>query len=216
MRISRYGLVLQSLNAQHIENVRVWRNRESNRLAMEFDQKISENQQLLWFQNVDHTKNLLFTYHFENQIQGFVQLKEIDFEKGEAEAGIIHGNDATNGTSIPIIAIISLMEIAFDLLGLTILKAKIKAGNTPVELLNKHLGYKMISNQEKFLFPYYEVSKTDFGTSTEKFRKMLKNAHGKSFEIGFDITTSDAFWKQKIKAQKNYTLIDSKALKTNA
>lgn len=214
MRIKRFGIQLKSLEAEQIETLRNWRNSDRNRMAMQFDKIIEPEEQIHWFENIDFEKNLLFIYSLENQDQGFIQLKNIDLRTKEAEAGIIHGEESTLGTTIPMIAIICMMEFAFDVLGLEKLLAKIKTGNKPVELLNQNLGYRKAEQQLNSNYSYYQVSKQKFELATFKYKTMLKNANGANFKVDLDRTEGDSFWQAHFQSHETFTLIDSAHFKT--
>ncbi|GAB5539716.1 MAG: hypothetical protein Salg2KO_18190 [Salibacteraceae bacterium] len=213
MIVERYGIQLKSLDKKHLQDLRAWRNRPDTRNYLEFQEHIDEREQEEWYARMDHTTNLLFTYHQNGKVQGFVQLKNIDLTRGTAEAGIIHGNEETRDSPVAIIAILVLMELAFDVLGMERLRAKIKHDNATVIAMNQQLGYEKSEIQSDPKFPYYEVSKSRFSSQTKRFRTMLAKRHGKEFSI--KTTDSDAYWLRFFQSKATNEFFDSVAIISN-
>ena len=206
MKIARYGLELRSLDHRHLEDVRKWRNADRNRFNMEFTGTIDQTAQERWFACMDHARNLLFTYHADTTAQGFLQLKNIDPGERTAEAGIIHGEARTLQTTLPVRAIMVLMEAAFDVLGLEKLRAKIKQGNTAAESLNQQLGYAMRAGEEAKAFRYFEVRKAGFASQTARFREAMVRLYGPAFNLS--IASSEHFRKDGMQPQQSFEIID--------
>ena len=56
MRLQRYGVVLETLKAEHLEMVRLWRNQEFVRSNMQFQGVLSRADQESWFSKLDENK----------------------------------------------------------------------------------------------------------------------------------------------------------------
>ena len=215
MLINRYGIELKTLELEDALELRKWRNHEANRINMEFTEVISVKEQQHWFEQIDFTQNLLFIYRQANERQGFVQLKNIDWVNKTAEAGVIHGNAATSGTILPLMAIVSIMELAFGVLGLEQLNAKIKKGNKPVERLNKAIGYVMKRGEEDNLFRYYTANRAAFTLATRSFRSTLKKvATSDEFMLQLDKNSEVYdFWKDKIAENQEFSAMSTDPFK---
>lgn len=214
MKIERYGIELRTLDQKHLQNVREWRNRDQTRSYMEFKERIDEESQKRWFEALDQRQNLCFTYHEKGQVHGFLQLKNISLDVKTAEAGIIHGESSSYQSTLPIRAILVLMETAFDLLGLQTLKAKIKRGNQPVEHLNQKLGYLLQEDQELHDYPYYEVSIDRFSEATGAFRRVLTRQCGPQTSLEFN--QQDSFWLSHFQSSSAFQLLDPAHFTSNA
>lgn len=176
MRLSRYGIVLESLSEDHLEMVRLWRNQEFVRCNMEFKELVSREQQEQWFSELDKEKNLYWVIRTHDYPVGLIQIKNIDPELKTGEAGVFIGEPSYLEMPQPMLAILFMMEIAFYSLDLKQLSAKIKSGNSRAIDFNKKLGYSLIPNQPEG-FQYYQVLKDDFEASTTKLRLQAKHMY---------------------------------------
>ncbi|PBQ30968.1 hypothetical protein CNR22_04015 [Sphingobacteriaceae bacterium] len=174
MQIVKYGLTLQRLEVSYLELVRIWRNADHVRCNMQFQQLITPQMQLEWFQSLNVSQHQYFVIKKDAIAFGVVNLKDIDDELRTAEAGIFIGITAYLDSIMPFLATISLMEYAFETLKLKSLKAKINITNTKAIHFNQSIGYKKAEQQEDELFHYYTVTHADFSEATEKWRGMLQ------------------------------------------
>ena len=172
MQIKKYGIVLKSITAADIELMRHWRNQDHVRLNMQYQKIISSEQQAKWFLDLDLKTNLYFVIKKENEKIGIVHLKEINWQSKQAEAGIFIGEVAHLNTISPLLATITIMEFAFDILKLEILKAKIASTNYKVILFNESIGY-VKAGQQNEAFQYYETNQHLFLEATKNIRNTL-------------------------------------------
>jgi RimJ/RimL family protein N-acetyltransferase len=173
MRITRYGIVLESLTETDLEMVRLWRNADHVRTYMEYQTHITPEMQNNWFSALDKTTNLYFVISKDSEKIGVINLKDIHREKKTAEAGIFIGNSNFLNTMVPVLAVISLMDLAFQVLGIKELKAKIQDGNKKVILFNESIGYRRSETGRQTNFNYYSVAVQQYVKATEAMRNML-------------------------------------------
>lgn len=169
MRLERYGIQLESLNHDHLEMVRLWRNQDFVRTNMQFKEILSRADQELWFNALDSDSNLYWVIRYDHYPIGLIHIKNIDFGKAEGEAGIFIGEPSYLEMPQPMLAILLMMDLAFSVLKLKALLAKIKRGNTRAILFNKQLGYELMPNQPDG-FQYYRVDANRFEHATHKLR----------------------------------------------
>ena len=177
MRLSRYGIVLESLSSDHLEMVRLWRNQEFVRCNMEFKELLSREDQELWFSSLDQSNNLYWVIRTHDYPIGLIHIKNLNDELTEGEAGIFIGEPSYLDMPQSMLAILFMMEMAFLGLGLKHLKAKIRSGNDHAISFNKKLGYELVPDQPDG-FQYYVVSEEQFLSSTEKLRFQAQHMYG--------------------------------------
>lgn len=177
MRLSRYGIVLDSLSSDHVEMVRLWRNQEFVRNNMEFKEHITREAQESWYQSLDFEKNLYWLIRTHDYPVGLIHIKNIDLDEMVGEAGVFVGEPSYLEMPQPMLAILFMMELAFYALSFRQLKAKIKSGNNRAIDFNEKLGYKLSSKQPEG-FQYYDVSKDDFEQATSKLRQQSRHMYG--------------------------------------
>ena len=173
MQISKYGITLKSLGPADLEMVRDWRNAEHVRPYMQYQKYITPQMQQAWFERLDPDVNLYFIIQQDEKQVGVVNLKDIDYDLRTAEAGIFIGRQDYLNSMLPVLATISIMEFAFDVLELVTLKAKIGQQNNKVILFNESIGYRKNRQQDEGEFHYYTVNQADFISATKRLRETL-------------------------------------------
>lgn len=190
MRLQRYGIELESLKADHLEMVRLWRNQDFVRQNMQFQKLLSREDQENWYRSLDKSANLYWVIRTHGYPIGLIHIKSIDFDQNEGEAGIFVGEPSYLETPQPMLAILFMMELAFYSLGLQTLKAKIKSGNTFAISFNRKLGYKLQPGQPEG-FQYYAVGENDFRNATEQLRAQSAKMFGAVTEVS-SVSESDS------------------------
>lgn len=177
MKLLRYGVMLESLKSEHLEMVRLWRNQEFVRSNMEFQELLSREDQKRWFEQLDASRNLYWIIQYNQYPIGLIQIKNIDLQVGSGEAGIFIGEPSYLEMPQPMLAIIFMMELAFLILGLNELKAKIRSGNEHAIRFNEKLGYQLVAHQPEG-FQYYTVNRQQFEAKTKQLRSSAKKMFG--------------------------------------
>ncbi|MCB9191217.1 MAG: GNAT family N-acetyltransferase [Flavobacteriales bacterium] len=177
MRLSRYGIVLETLTSDHLEMVRLWRNQEFVRCNMQFKDLLSREDQEKWFSQLNQNRNLYWVIRTHDYPIGLIHIKELDDECTVGEAGIFIGEPSYLDMPQSILAILFMMEMAFLALGLKRLKAKIRSGNQHAISFNSKLGYQLEPGQPEG-FQYYTVNSDGFMGATEQLRKNAQKMYG--------------------------------------
>ncbi len=173
MQITKYGIVLKSLAEDDLEMVKDWRNADHVRLNMKYQELITSEMQQTWFKQLNKKLNHYFIISKDYVPIGIVNLKGINFETLEAEAGIFIGDEQHLNTLTPILATITIMEFAFNELKLKTLKAQIASSNVKAILFNESIGYKKIETNSESDFQYYTTKKELFIDATKNIRGTL-------------------------------------------
>jgi UDP-4-amino-4,6-dideoxy-N-acetyl-beta-L-altrosamine N-acetyltransferase len=174
MQISNFGIILKSITQADLEMIRIWRNSEYVRPFMSYDQEITPAMQQKWFGSLELSKDLYFIISINNISIGVINLKDINHHQNTAEAGIFIGDTGFMNTIIPVLATLTLMEFAFQVLKLSSLRAKIKTDNEKVIRFNNSIGYELEKEQNSKKFHYYSTSKELFENATRALRAMLE------------------------------------------
>jgi RimJ/RimL family protein N-acetyltransferase len=141
MIIECENIRLQLIAEEDLELIRTWRNEPHVMAFMEYQQHIDEADQKNWFQHLAKENNLYFKILVSGVPIGLINLKDIDWEKKSAEAGIFVGRKDFIGGITPIFSVLILMKTAFRCFYLNRLFAKISKQNTNALNFNKQLGY---------------------------------------------------------------------------
>ena len=192
MRLQRYGIELESLVEDHIEMVRLWRNQDFIRTNMQFQELLSRDDQQKWFHELDQERNLYWLIRFNEYPIGLIHIKNLTDDLSSGEAGIFIGEPSYLEMPQPMLAIIFMMELAFEALGMKELKAKIKNGNQHAIRFNQKLGYQLVPDQTE-VFQYYSVDKLQFDLATKNLRQSARKMYGDS--TAFDAISSEGIRK---------------------
>lgn len=195
MRIQRYGIELETMHAEHLEMIRLWRNQDYIRKRMQFQKVLSSEDQLAWFSALDAERNLYWVIRSNGYPIGLVHIKDMDEQLSSGEAGVFVGEPNFLDSAQPMLAILVMMEIAFYVIGLRELNAKIHHENHKAVRFNKDLGYKLVEGQRPG-FQYYTVEFHDFEKATEELRAKAVRMFGNATGIGL---SNDSIWIRKFR-----------------
>ena len=173
MRITKYGISLESITGDDLELIRNWRNSEHVRQNMKFKEFITSEMQANWYKQLEKANNIYFVITKDSHKIGVVNLKDINLEIGTAEAGIFIGEIEHLNTLTPILATICIMEFAFEILSLKWLRAKISSSNVKTILFNESIGYKKKIKESGDDFQYYETNVALFLEATKNIKGIL-------------------------------------------
>lgn len=196
MRLKRYGIVLESLTADHLEMVRLWRNQDYIRERMQFQKRLTRVDQERWFKQLDPSTNIYWVIRYNDYPIGLIHIKDIDHQLLEGEAGIFIGEPSFLEMPQPMLAIIFMMELAFYAFGLKELKAKIHSDNVKAQRFNLELGYRLHSDQPTG-FQYYTVDGSEFESATRSIRTSSAKMYGGRSQ--FVLNDDSDVWHLKLK-----------------
>lgn len=153
---------IEPLAQNHLELVRFWRNQDSVRLNMEFQEVITAEMQWNWFRNLEKDTTRKYFVFSQNLVPiGLVHLAEIDSLSKSAQVGLFVGNEKFHGTGSAITASLYILDLAFGELGLETLFAKVKSSNQQAIQYNSFLGFQRIKKASE-LFEVYALNKEQF------------------------------------------------------
>jgi RimJ/RimL family protein N-acetyltransferase len=171
MRIIQAGnLKLIPLKKDNIETLRFWRNSPEIKSKMIFQEDLTIQNQIQWFDNLDHTQHYYELYHQMNFI-GVLNIKNIQWDLKIGEAGIIIGDPKFINSPVPVLAIVLMMDFYFKELNFNELKAKVLKGNTKALKLNLELGYQIINELKDHFLLSIESSKHN--EHNKRFNKLI-------------------------------------------
>jgi RimJ/RimL family protein N-acetyltransferase len=186
MVISKFGIELSLLQHSQLELIRGWRNSDAVRGVFEYKKFISKEDHLGWFSKLNPKNNFYFVFSYQDMPLGVVSIKDVDWDLRSGEAGIFLGDTIFVESPIPVVAVIVMMQWAFEVLELEDLYAKIFKENDAAKKFNTALGYQLMDGQDKLDFQRYRVSKADFSGKVKNLVKSLVRAYGPEMIIKYD------------------------------
>jgi RimJ/RimL family protein N-acetyltransferase len=161
---------LRPLQEAELEQARQWRNAPHVRANMAFQAEISPAMHAAWWQGLDPSCQRYWIFSRGGRDMGIVHLKNIDWPLKTAEAGVWTADPGENGSPWPVLAVLALMQHAFDDLGLTTLQAKLRSDNAHILAFNRALGYRFLSDEAPG-FIRMEVDLAAFQAATVQLRR---------------------------------------------
>lgn len=173
LRLKGNNLVLESLTPETAELVRVWRNSVPIRSQMEYQDVISEREQMKWLSSVTNDENRYFLIRYNEVPIGMIHLAHIDRVERMADTGLFIGEVSYSGTGIALEASLLLLHFAFEELGLKKVYAKIKKGNQQAENYNEFLGF-IREGEYSPGFGKWKLTEKNFRIKEPKLMKLLQ------------------------------------------
>lgn len=163
-----WGVKLTRLTEDKIELVRTWRNKPEVQQYMEYRNYITSEMQKQWFPKINNDENFYFILSKDGKDIGLMNIKDIDYTKGEGESGSLIWDMSFRNMHIGTKSKILLTDFAFDYLKLNTLRATILENNVRSIRLNLKFGYIQVAEGKYLLLKenYYK-NRTDILNNLE-------------------------------------------------
>lgn len=158
---------LVPLEDHHLEMLRQWRNSDFVRLEMEYQEIISFEAQLNWFNHLkEHQKYFIHRYKGE-----YIGMSHVDSLTGDT-GGFLKNSD-WKGSGVSIGTALKMIEFSFNELNMNLLKVKVNRNNSAAVSLNSSLGYQFYESLNND-FDVYHLTRESFSIQEHKIRKLVK------------------------------------------
>jgi len=143
---SSANITLHSIQAEHIEQLREWRNHPDIRSQMRDQSLISAQQQQQWFASLAKKVNEQhFIAYYAEQPMGYANLKLL--QPGIYETGLYVGLERYRGSVVSFLLALCQIDYAFERLNAQALHAEVKPTNHAALRFNQQLGYQVAGEQ---------------------------------------------------------------------
>ena len=178
MKFYKYGIILERLKEEDIELVRQWRNSDPVRLNMKYQEVITPEMQLTWFNSINNLQHNYLMIHYKDEKIGLLNDKNIDWESRSSESGIFFGRTEFYNTFLPYLVSVAGIETTFYFLGWKKQVAHILRSNTNAVKFNLMLGYHLCEKQVDLDHQWYEMTRESFEQKAGKIRKAVRTLAG--------------------------------------
>ncbi|MDE6255527.1 MAG: GNAT family N-acetyltransferase [Muribaculaceae bacterium] len=172
--IEAYEVVLKRLTHDKIELVRNWRNHPKISRYMEYREEITPEMQEAWFLKINNSNNFYFLITKDDKEIGLINVRDIDYEKGEGEPGIFIWDDDYINTPVSVMATLALTDFCFEELKLKRLIAHVLKDNMRAIKFNKAIGYKLTSGQEEIMNQEYLLVPDSYKIKKNRIIKYIR------------------------------------------
>lgn len=146
---------LRKIAQEDIEVLRQWRNDEKIRKNMFYQEIISREMQLRWFEQLKAT-DFYFVIEHKSEGLGLINLCEDMNNTGEGEVGLYIHNENYWGSPIAVYASMALLKFAFEVRNLKKVRAKVRKDNNIAQHYNRQLGFsKEVNNYQELSLEEY-------------------------------------------------------------
>ncbi|MBL7663860.1 MAG: GNAT family N-acetyltransferase [Bacteriovoracaceae bacterium] len=166
------SIELKTINRNDIEMIRHWRNLPHVRTQMIYQNSITEEEQIAWFNKLDITKNYYFIISHKKQDIGLVNLKNIEKKDHSAEYGLFIGEISALNSGIGLVIAFLINHFAFSFLELDKVYATVLKSNKTARKMNEMLGFKAL--EDKLDFETLTTSKEEFYASSKRLSTFIK------------------------------------------
>lgn len=175
MILSQYNIILKRLEIQDLETVRHWRNDDSIRLTMFYQQLISEEMQKQWFESINNVHHHYFLIFYKNEAIGLTHVSHLDFNKKTGEVGLFVYDKRYINTDVPARASLCLLNYFFGNEYVKSLYAKVKISNQEALAYNQMLGFNIVKNTEDSGYLLC-VTKEEYEIKVHRIKQWLKRS----------------------------------------
>lgn len=182
MNIRKFGLELSSLQEEDLAQVLEWRNDPEINQYMLYQHHISMEDHLAWFASLGMYSHYLMVRYDGKKI-GVFNLRDIDWEQASAEAGIFIGDSHYRHSFVPMLCILAMMDVCFDMLGFKELTARVRKDNSVALRMNQDLGYTLADMYDDAY--HLRVEAADYKKKRERFDHFLKRYDQDGEELSF-------------------------------
>ena len=177
MIYAQYDIELVRLEAENIELLRQWRNAPEIVKNMEFQEYITSEMQVKWFQKINDINNFYFLIRKNKEWIGMIHLSAINYHKNTADAGIFISKQSYINTSIPAHASFALLDFAFDDLKLKSIYIKVHKNNKKALKYNQHLGFLYTEESLNPSFIIMKLSNKNYTSKTLRIKRIITNVY---------------------------------------
>jgi RimJ/RimL family protein N-acetyltransferase len=203
MIAEQYGLTYKRVTIEDIELIRYWRNQPHIKQTMQFQEDITPEMQLKWFQSINNKDNYYFIIEVDTKKIGMINCKNADPITRIAEGGIFIWDLEYWNTPIPVFAALSMLEGVFEVFsaaGASI--ATVKKDNTKALHFNKMLGYEIIQETKNDEFIKLLLTKERYFEKTKKLKKAASIYSRNKMDLKIIFTESDDLLSDEIIAYR--------------
>lgn len=172
--LHKYGVTLKRLTHDKIELVRKWRNDPKIAQFMEYREEITPEMQERWFKKIDNENNYYYLIVVEGKEIGLINVRDVDYHKGEGEPGIFIWDDEYLNSTVSFQAALCLTDFCFEDLNLKKLIIHVLNTNKRAIQYNKAYGYRLSENQEGVYNQEYTLNYEDYSKKRDKIIKLIK------------------------------------------
>ena len=192
MIVEQYGVKYTRVTEQDIELIRYWRNQPFIRDTMQFKEYITPEMQNKWFEKINNKYNYYFIIEADTKKIGLINCKDTDPNTRIAEGGIFIWDQNYWGTSIPVLASLTILECMYEVLNVSARSIVVVAkNNTRALIFNKLLGYEIFEEYKNDLFYKLILTKEHYFERTCKLKKAARLYSKGQSQIKIIATESD-------------------------
>lgn len=182
MKIKKFGLELSSLTKADLPLVLRWRNDPEVSRYMIYQSEITMDEHLAWFASLGNFSHYLMIRYKGREI-GVFNLRDIDPDEPSAEAGIFIGEPEFRKSFIPMLCILAMMDVCFDVLGMKKLTARVRKDNIDALRMNEELGYTLADMYDDAY--HMRVEAKQYKRKRDRFDGILKHYAQEGEKLSF-------------------------------
>lgn len=191
MKWTRYGISLIRITGEHIELVRQKRNDPAIHKYMDFQDEITPEMQLQWFNSINNINNYYYIIEVNGDKIGLIHNKNVNWQSKISESGIFIWDRNYLSSYAPLFASLCFCEIGFYIFqgGDSIIKVR-KDNNRAIEY-NRLLGFELYDEKFSDEFNMYILTKESFERKCKPYRKLALLMNNNDSKLYLNLETAD-------------------------
>ena len=141
MKVEFHDISLHLITKDLLEELRRIRNRASELGFMINSRLLTQEDQVLWFNSIDSNLNYFFIIESKEKKIGVCHISSLSEAFNNAECGLYLIDESYISTQVSVLSSLIVLFLAFEILNLTELKAKVLVLNNKAIQYNESLGF---------------------------------------------------------------------------
>lgn len=189
MNIDAYGIRLERLRGEDIELIRQKRNSPEISRFMEYQEHITSDMQMKWFNSLNPQSDFYFVIHCEGKKIGLIHTSDIHWEDKTANSGLFLWNQNYLGTHVPVLASITMLDVFMGMIGIEAYYAKVLNTNKAALIYNTKLGFEEVPGQKASKFKTLILTKEHYKERAATIRMIAERLSQSEIRLELDDST---------------------------
>jgi len=186
MIIQKYNVRLRRLEASDLELVREMRNSPAIRTRMFYQEEISPEQQLKWFDRIDNAQFYYFVIEVKGKRVGLLNGNIRSWKEKSIDAGIFIWDEQFLASRTAVASALCVLDFHFQLMQMETVFIEVRTDNWKAIAFNEYLGFKRFEEEHEVGRVWLQLDKDYYLEKTAKLRRGVMRAAKETAPLSWD------------------------------
>lgn len=168
MKICKYGITLNRIRKEDLEFVREKRNSVNALSSIDMQDEITPDMQLEWYDSINNAENFYYIIEYKGHRVGMLNTKKVEWHARTSETDLILWDESNYETEVPVLALLSLIEIEFYYLNWNTSYTRVFRNNLKAIEIATNLGFELTEGKETIENQLYYLTRELFESKGQK------------------------------------------------